>query len=269
LHKILFRPLAGRHEPALETRAPPFFHKLFRRVCGGPRASLRGVSGQRILIVEDEPAIGEILDYNLAKAGFRTEIERRGDTALERIRKTPPDLILLDLMLPGLDGLELARILRRDATTANLPIVMLTAKGEEIDRIVGLELGADDYIAKPFSPREVVLRVKAVLRRREGAPEAPEVLAVGSIRLDPSAHKAEIRGRDVPLTATEFRLLQLLLERKGRVQTRPRLLADVWGYAEEVDSRTVDTHIRRLRRKLGGEADRIETVIGVGYRLRP
>jgi two-component system phosphate regulon response regulator PhoB len=220
-------------------------------------------------VVEDEPDIGEVLQFNLERAGFEVDLQRRGDNALEAIRRQPPSLVLLDLMLPGLDGLELTRLLKRDPETARIPIVMLTAKGEEVDRIVGLELGADDYVPKPFSPRELVLRVKAVLRRRGGGDGSDgEKLASGAIRLDPSAHRAEVRGREISLTATEFRLLKLLLERIGRVQTRARLLADVWGYSEDVDSRTVDTHVRRLRRKLGGEAERIETVIGVGYRLR-
>jgi two-component system phosphate regulon response regulator PhoB len=230
------------------------------------------MANPRIALVEDEPDIAEVLRFNLEKSGFATEIHRRGDEALEAIRKHPPALVVMDLMLPGLDGLELTRLLKRDPATARLPLVMLTAKGEEVDRIVGLELGADDYIAKPFSPREVVLRVKAVLRRRGatgGDVAASGRLEAGAIRLDAEAHRAEVRGREVPLTATEFRLLKLLLERQGRVQTRSRLLADVWGYAEDVDSRTVDTHVRRLRRKLGPEADRLETVIGVGYRLKP
>jgi two-component system phosphate regulon response regulator PhoB len=226
------------------------------------------MSAPRLLVVEDEPDIAEVLRFNLERAGFAVEIAHRGDVALEAARQRPPALVVLDLMLPGLDGLELARMLRRDAATAGLPIVMLTAKGEELDRIVGLELGADDYIAKPFSPREVVLRIKAVLRRRAGESGGRGVLESGAIRLDPEAHRVEVREREVPLTATEFRLLRLLLERRGRVQSRARLLTDVWGYSEEVDSRTVDTHVRRLRRKLGAEAGRIETVIGVGYRLR-
>jgi two-component system phosphate regulon response regulator PhoB len=224
--------------------------------------------GKRIYVVEDEQDLAEVLRFNLEKTGFAVEVLARGDTALEAIRRRAPDLVLLDLMLPGLDGLELTRILKREPATARIPLVMLTARTEEVDRIVGLELGADDYIAKPFSPREVILRVRAVLRRGEEAPGGPEALAAGAIRLDGEAHRAEVRGREVPLTATEFRLLKLLLERRGRVQTRARLLADVWGYAEDVDSRTVDTHVRRLRRKLGSEAARIETVIGVGYRLR-
>jgi len=227
---------------------------------------------ERILLIEDEPDIAEVLQYNLEKEGFAVETARRGDSGLEAVRREAPDLILLDLMLPGMDGLELTRLLKRDGATARVPIVMLTARGEEVDRIVGLELGADDYISKPFSPREVVLRVKAVLRRKnqEPAPSDREPdLAVGGIQLDIAGHQLRIRGEEIPLTATEFRLLRLLMERAGRVQTRGQLLTDVWGYAEDIDSRTVDTHIRRLRRKLGPEADRIETVIGVGYRLRP
>ncbi len=222
----------------------------------------------RVTLVEDEAPIAEVLRYNLEKEGFRVDTKSRGDDALEAIRADPPDLLLLDLMLPGMDGLELTRALKRDPTTASLPIVMLTARSEEVDRIVGLELGADDYVSKPFSPREVVLRVKAVLRRRHPEETAEELL-VGGLRLDLAAHRLEIDGEEVPLTATEFRLLRVLMERAGRVQTRGQLLSDVWGYAEDVDSRTVDTHIRRLRRKLGPEAERIETLIGVGYRLRP
>jgi two-component system phosphate regulon response regulator PhoB len=231
---------------------------------------------ERILLIEDEPDIAEVLQYNLEKEGFAVETARRGDAGLEAVRRETPDLILLDLMLPGLDGLELTRLLKREGPTARVPIVMLTARGEEVDRIVGLELGADDYISKPFSPREVVLRVKAVLRRLQPGAEAAaaedaasERLEIGGIRLDVAGHRLAVDGADVPLTATEFRLLKLLIERGGRVQTRGQLLSDVWGYAEDIDSRTVDTHIRRLRRKLGDEADRIETVIGVGYRLRP
>jgi two-component system phosphate regulon response regulator PhoB len=224
---------------------------------------------ERILLIEDEPDIAEVLQYNLEKEGFAVEVARRGDAGLEAVRREAPDLLVLDLMLPGIDGLELTRMLKRDGSTSRIPIVMLTARSEEVDRIVGLELGADDYIPKPFSPREVVLRVKAVLRRYQPEESAGDLVEVGGIQLDVSGHQLRVRGREVPLTATEFRLLRLLLERCGRVQTRGQLLSDVWGYAEDIDSRTVDTHIRRLRRKLGPEADRIETVIGVGYRLRP
>jgi two-component system phosphate regulon response regulator PhoB len=230
------------------------------------------MAGERVYLVEDEPDIAEVLRYNLEREGLVVATERRGDTALEAIRRQPPDLVLLDLMLPGLDGLEVTRALKRDTATAAIPIVMLTARSDEVDRIVGLELGADDYVSKPFSPREVVLRVKAVLRRRDGgeerpAPDSRRVLQAGGLEIDVPAHRCWVRGEEVVLTATEFRLLKLLMERRGRVQTRGQLLSDVWGYAEDVDSRTVDTHVRRLRRKLGGEADRIETIIGVGYRL--
>jgi two-component system phosphate regulon response regulator PhoB len=222
---------------------------------------------QRIVVVEDEPDIAEVVRYNLAREGFLVEVHGRGDTALAAVRKRVPDLIVLDLMLPGMDGLEITRALKGDAATARVPLVMLTAKSEELDRVVGLELGADDYVAKPFSPRELTLRIKAILRRGD-APAPPAVLEAGAISLDPGAHVVELAGEPLTLTATEFRLLQLLLERRGRVQTRAQLLSEVWGYAENVDSRTVDTHVRRLRRKLGAEAERVETVVGVGYRLR-
>ena len=223
----------------------------------------------RILIVEDETSIAEVLQYNLEQQGFRIEIFDRGDDALERIRAKPPDLVILDLMLPGLDGLDLLREVRRQQSTAGLPVLVLTAKGEEVDRIVGLELGADDYIPKPFSPRELVLRVKAILRRSDTSNrQASEVLRAGAIVLDGKSHRLSVDGEEIRLTATEFRLLKVLMQRAGRVQTREMLLTDVWGYSENVDSRTVDTHIRRLRRKLGDEADRIETVIGFGYRFR-
>ena len=222
-----------------------------------------------ILIVEDEADIAELLAYKLVQEDMTVDTCSRGDTALERIRQSPPDLVLLDLMLPGLDGLELCRMMRRDEATASIPIIMLTAKAEEIDRIVGLELGADDYIVKPFSPREVALRVKAVLRRAGEPSEAEqERLEVGELSLDPAGHRLFVAGEEVTLTATEFRLLRRLMESPGRVLTRNTLLTDAWGYSSDVDSRTVDTHIRRLRRKLGSESNRVETVIGVGYRLR-
>jgi two-component system phosphate regulon response regulator PhoB len=262
--KTLAGPLAGGSRPVRRRFSASFSAFAAEVAC----YFVDVMSRKRIYVVEDEPDIAEVLKFNLEKAEFDVEVLRRGDAALEAIRRQPPDLVVLDLMLPGLDGLEVTRALQRDAATARIPLVMLTAKGEEVDRIVGLELGADDYIPKPFSPREVVLRIKAVLRRHAGEEEAGETFEAGAIRLDASAHRAEARGKEVQLTATEFRLLKVLLERQGRVQTRSRLLSDVWGYAEDVDSRTVDTHVRRLRRKLGPEAHRIETVIGVGYRLR-
>lgn len=223
---------------------------------------------QRIVVVEDEPDILEILRYNLEREGYSVDTLTRGDEALEEVRRNPPDLLLLDLMLPGMDGLEITRLLKRNRETARIPLIMLTAKDQEVDRIVGLELGADDYLAKPFSPREVVLRVKAVLRRSNSSPAGTETLRVGGLELDIPAHRLLVNGSEVEVTATEFRLVSVLMERAGRVQTRTQLLADVWQYSEDVDSRTVDTHVRRLRKKLGGEATRIETVIGVGYRLK-
>ncbi len=268
LHKTLFNLYEGPDSRGSGDRSHQLSTEFSTEAVDGRVVASRPMPAGRILVVEDEPDIAEVLRYNLEKEGFEVRVESRGDTALETIRAEPPALLILDLMLPGLDGLEFARILQRDRRTAELPLVMLTARGEELDRIVGLELGADDYISKPFSPREVVLRVRAVLRRASHAPTAGDVLRVGELELDVAGHRLRVAGEEVELTATEFRLLQLLMERAGRVQTRSQLLSDAWGYAEDVDSRTVDTHVRRLRRKLGAEADRIETVIGVGYRLR-
>jgi two-component system phosphate regulon response regulator PhoB len=224
----------------------------------------------RIAVVEDEAAIAEVLQYNLEREGFQVDCYLRGDEAWEALPKNPPDLVLLDLMLPGLDGLELARRLRREKATADVPILMLTARTDDVDRIVGFELGADDYISKPFNPREVVLRVQAVLRRMAtpGQGEQAAWLEAGGVRLDPEGHVAEVDGEEVRLTATEFKLLESLLRGVGRVKTRDALLEEVWEYSPDVDTRTVDTHIRRLRKKLGSEAERIETVIGVGYRMK-
>jgi two-component system, OmpR family, phosphate regulon response regulator PhoB len=267
------------HKELVNPRKPPFLQAsgaLPGRVstdfstasADGPVLAFENMARGRIFLVEDEPDIAEVLQYNLEKEGFAVTRFDRGDLALEGLRRQIPDLLLLDLMLPGLDGLELTRVLKREPKLAVVPIIMLTARGEELDRIVGLELGADDYITKPFSPREVVLRAKAVLRRRSQEGASGEILSAGKLRLDVEGHRLDIGGQEVELTATEFRLLRLLIERAGRVQTRSQLLSDVWGYAEDVDSRTVDTHIRRLRKKLRAEAERIETVIGVGYRLR-
>ena len=226
-----------------------------------------GTNGARIFVAEDEPAIAEVLTYNLENAGFTVAVEARGDLVLEKLEKRPAAALILDLMLPGLDGLELLKQIRSQDSTRRLPVIVLTAKGDEIDRIVGLELGADDYIPKPFSSREVVLRLKALLRRSEGHAD-PERLFAGSMTLDVEGHRLLLGAAEISITATEFRLLHLLMKRAGRVQSRDTLLSDVWGYSEDVDSRTVDTHVRRLRRKLGVESSRIETVIGVGYRFR-
>ena len=226
-----------------------------------------GTEGARILVAEDEPSIAELLEYNLKSAGFTVAVEARGDLVLDRLEKRPAAAVILDLMLPGLDGLDVLKQIRNRESTRGLPVIVLTAKGDEVDRIVGLELGADDYIPKPFSPREVVLRLKALLRRTEGQSDQ-ERLSSGSLTLEVEAHRFLLGEEEVPLTATEFRLLHLLMKRAGRVQSRDALLSDVWGYSDDVDSRTVDTHIRRLRRKLGEESRRIETVVGVGYRFR-
>ncbi len=225
-------------------------------------------SSHRIAVVEDDADILEILEYTLQREGYTVDAYARGDSALAGIQRQVPDLVLLDLMLPGVDGLEICRQLKRAPETTELPIIMLTARSEETDRVVGLELGADDYVTKPFSSREVILRIKAVLRRRDrDETRQGKSIVVGRIQLLPEAHKLLVAGEEVVLTSTEFRLLAHLMSRPGRVQSRNRLLAEVWGYAEDVDSRTVDTHIRRLRKKLGPESDRIETVIGVGYRF--
>jgi len=221
----------------------------------------------RITIVEDEEDIAEVLQYNLVREGFQVEVHGRGDTAWDALRRKPPDLVLLDLMLPGLDGLELARLLRREPTTAGVPIVMLTAKGEEIDRIVGLELGADDYISKPFSPNELVARVRALMRRSKRTEPEGATLAFGPLVMDLGRHTVLDEGREVKLTAKEFLLLQYLLQHRGRVLSRDLLLGDVWGYRYTGGTRTVDVHVRRLREKLPFLVDALVTVKQFGYKL--
>ncbi len=224
-------------------------------------------SGRNILIIEDESDVADLLTLNLRKAGFRISTAADGASGLQKARDDRPDFIVLDLMLPKMLGLEVCRILKSDTATRHIPILMLTAKAEEIDRIVGLEFGADDYVTKPFSPREVVLRIKAILRRAEGGAE-DECLSAGSIVIDPARHEVSVHGKRVNLTSLEFKLLRTLMQRRGRVQARDRLLNDVWGYESVIDTRTVDTHVRRLRKKLGKAADAIESVRGFGYRLR-
>jgi two-component system phosphate regulon response regulator PhoB len=222
-------------------------------------------SARNILIVEDESDVTDLLALNLRKAGFKTTAAADGGSALQKARDDRPDFIILDLMLPKMSGLEVCRILKSDTATSHIPILMLTAKAEEIDRIVGLEFGADDYVTKPFSPREVTLRIRAILRRGE-KPE--ETLQAGSIAIDPARHQVRVNGRRVHLTSLEFKLLRTLVQRRGRVQDRDKLLNDVWGYESVIDTRTVDTHVRRLREKLGKAGDVIETVRGFGYRIR-
>ncbi len=220
------------------------------------------------MIVEDDNDVMEMLRSHLEKAGgFLTSNASDGATALRLARDELPDVIILDLMLPKMSGLEICRSLKASPATANIAILMLTAKAEEIDRIVGLELGADDYVTKPFSPREVVLRTRAIARR--GSSEvADEKINIGSITVDISRHEVTVARKPVRLTSVEFKLLAMLIQRRGRVQSRDRLLNEVWGYAAAIDTRTVDTHVRRLRKKLGKAGDSIETVRGFGYRIR-
>lgn len=230
-------------------------------------ASLRVMP--KILVVDDEPDVVELVTFNLRKAGFEVIAASDGAAALRSARLELPDLIVLDLMLPEVDGLEVCKLLRRDPATAGVPIILLTAKAAEIDRVLGLELGADDYVTKPFSPRELVLRVKKLVERRRHADAEvkAEQLRVGDLCVDIPRHMVSVGGEQVDLTATEFKLLCTLMQRRGRVQTRDQLLQDVWQYDNVIDTRTVDTHMRRLRDKLGSAARYIDTVRGVGYRF--
>jgi two-component system phosphate regulon response regulator PhoB len=220
-----------------------------------------------VLIVDDERDILSLLDFNLRQAGFETLLASSAEEALAHVRRRVPDLVVLDLMLPDLPGTEVCRRLKSSERTAQVPVVMLTAKGEEVDRVVGFELGADDYVVKPFSVRELVLRLQAVLRRAAAGPAATPTERVGPLRIDLEAHRAFVGDEEVPLTPLEFRLLATLMARAGRVQTREQLLGDVWEMSPELETRTVDTHVKRLREKLGSARELVETVRGVGYRL--
>ena len=210
----------------------------------------------------------DLLTLHLRKAGFTLTTAADGVDGLRRAREETPNLIILDLMLPRMSGLEVCKVLKNDASTRSVPIIMLTAKAEEIDRIVGLEFGADDYVTKPFSPRELVLRINAILRRGKNETQDEKKLSIGQITLDSARHHVAVSGRPVQLTSVEFKLLSMLMQRQGRVQARDRLLNEVWGYESLIDTRTVDTHVRRLRKKLGKAAVAIETVRGFGYRIR-
>jgi len=221
----------------------------------------------KILIVDDEPDALELISYNLKAAGFDVVTAADGEEALKKARAAQPALVVLDVMLPEVDGLEVCKILRREPATATVPVIMLTAKAAEIDRVLGLELGADDYVTKPFSPRELVLRVKALLRRRAPGETESENLDFADLKIDIPRHEVVAGGAKVDLTATEFKLLTVLAERRGRVQSRETLLRDVWDYDNFIDTRTVDTHMRRLRDKLGAAASHLDTVRGVGYRF--
>jgi two-component system, OmpR family, phosphate regulon response regulator PhoB len=229
---------------------------------------MKPTSSKKILIVEDEPDVVDLLSLQLRKSGeFTVSTAMDGATAVRKARAESPALIILDLMLPQMPGLEVCKVLKTDPVTRHIPIIMLTAKAEEIDRIVGLEFGADDYVTKPFSPREIILRIKAIFRRQTGE-LTDEKLTAGLITVDPARHHVAVGGKPIRLTSVEFKLLTMLMRRPGRVQTRDRLLNEVWGYESVIDTRTVDTHVRRLREKLGKAADVIETVRGFGYRLR-
>ncbi|MDD2582164.1 MAG: response regulator transcription factor [Desulfuromonadaceae bacterium] len=224
---------------------------------------------KRVLIVEDEKDLAELLAFNLEKEGYATTCVHDGRLGLERAVADLPDLILLDLMLPGLLGTEVCKELRRDRRTAHIPVIMITAKGDEIDRVVGFEVGADDYIVKPFSMREVALRVKAVMRRLEHEVQAPvpDLFTIGDIAIDKKRHTVVSAGVEIELTSTEYKLLLYLAEKKGYVHSREKLLQNVWSYNNAGDTRTVDTHVTRLRGKLGAPGDIIKTVRGFGYKI--
>jgi DNA-binding response OmpR family regulator len=231
------------------------------------RHAIQSAVRSKILVVDDEPEAVELVEFNLEQAGFAVITAADGTEALNKARTHSPSLIVLDLMLPEIGGLEVCKMLRRDAATAGIPIIMLTAKAAEIDRVLGLELGADDYITKPFSPRELVLRIKKLLQRGQIETKGQETLRFGDLLIDRPRHLVSWRGKSVDLTATEFKLLAVLAQRRGRVQSREQLLRDVWEYNNLVDTRTVDTHMRRLREKLGPAAKYLDTVRGVGYRF--
>ena len=220
-----------------------------------------------VLVVDDETDVVDLIRYKLRGAGFAVLEANDGLTALRVAREQRPDLIVLDLMLPEMTGEEVCRQLKSGADTAPIPVLMLTAKGQPSERITGLEIGADDYLLKPFSPRELVLRVEAVLRRVRGAEKRGDQIKIDDFVIDRGTFEISLDGRKLELTTTEFKLLCLMLERRGRVQSRETLLTEVWGYTGTVDTRTVDTHIRRLREKLGAHSGRIETLRGEGYRF--
>ena len=222
----------------------------------------------RLLIVEDDEDIAHLLAHSVRKAGFEAAVMLSGAGVLARVRESPPDLVLLDVMLPGLDGRDICRAMRTDPRTQAIPVILITARAEEADRVTGLDLGADDYITKPFSPREVVARVRAVLRRGAASPAASPSLTFGDLQVDAERHVVTAAGREVRLTAKEFLLLRYFLEHRGRVLSRDLLLSDVWGYSYTGGTRTVDVHVRRLREKLPLMADAIVTVPQFGYKLR-
>ena len=221
-----------------------------------------------ILVIDDEQDAVELIEFNLKNAGFAVRSAADGAEALAKARSLLPSLIVLDVMLPEMDGFEICKLLRRDANTAAIPIIMLTAKAAEIDRVLGLELGADDYLTKPFSPRELVLRVKKLLERGKNKVEQKGESRFGDLVIDVPRHSVTFKNKKIDLTATEFKLLSILARRKDVVQSRDALLRDVWNYDASMDTRTVDTHMRRLREKMGAAAKYLDTVRGVGYRFK-
>lgn len=221
----------------------------------------------KILIIEDEPDIRETLSYNFKNEGFKVKSESSGKGALTLSKSFEPDIIILDLMLPDMSGIDVCKKIKNSDEYPDPSIIMLTAKGEEVDRIIGFEVGADDYVTKPFSIRELILRVKVIIKKQANGFETDNKISLGPLILNLSAHEVSINGDEILLTALEFKLLKHLAQRRGRVQTRDQLLGDVWGYSSEITTRTVDTHIKRLREKLGSEIDFIQTIRGVGYRL--
>jgi two-component system phosphate regulon response regulator PhoB len=224
-----------------------------------------------IIVIEDETDLQSVLEYNLKQAGHTVSVAGRGQEGLRLAQQQKPDLVLLDLMLPDVSGTEVCRTLKSHNETKAIPVVMVTARGEEIDRVVGFEIGADDYVVKPFSVRELLLRISAILRRQQTtdvmAAEGNPIVEFGRLRIDRGAHRIWVENQEVELTALEFRLLVTLYDRKDRVQTRSSLLDDVWGIQADITTRTVDTHVKRLREKLEAARDYIETVRGVGYRF--
>ncbi len=222
---------------------------------------------ERILIVEDDQNIAKLVKYNFEKAGFCVAVVITGEEALEFLSRQMADLIILDIMLPKMDGFETCRRLKDDNRLSSIPIMMLTARGEEVDRVVGFELGADDYVVKPFSPRELILRAKTILRRGQVKENVKENLRSGDLEIDIPRHRVSVKGKEVVLTPMEFKLLVILLERRGRVQSREELLSSVWNIEVDITTRTVDTHVKRLRQKLGKVGECLETIRGLGYRF--
>jgi two-component system, OmpR family, phosphate regulon response regulator PhoB len=220
---------------------------------------------RQILVVDDEPDVIQLVSSNLKTAGFDVLQAQNGMQAMEMARNHNPSLVVLDVMLPGMSGTEICKALKADRNTMNIPVIMLTARAEEVDRVVGFELGADDYVSKPFSPRELILRINAVLRRNQSDSSMAKTLEFGMVVLDRRRNSARVKGEDIGLTSTEFKLLNMLMENAGQVQSRDDLLKEVWGYQGGIDTRTVDTHIRRLRDKLGTAGNCIATFRGFGY----